>query len=36
MLMAEESTDGDPDANYFPISNTLKIMPWHKDELAQY
>ena len=27
--------DGDPDANYYPVSNTLKIMPWHKDELAQ-
>ena len=28
-------TDGDPDANFYPIFNTLKIMPWHKDELAQ-
>jgi len=28
-------SDGDPDANFYPISNTLKIMPWHKDELAQ-
>ncbi|MDC0195229.1 glutamine synthetase family protein, partial [Alphaproteobacteria bacterium] len=28
-------TDGDPDANYYPISNTLKIIPWHKDEIAQ-
>jgi len=27
--------DGDPDANYFPILNTLKIIPWHKDRLAQ-
>ena len=27
--------DGDPDANYYPISNTLKIMPWHKDKIAQ-
>ena len=28
-------TDGDPDANYYPVSNTLKIIPWHKDRLAQ-
>ena len=28
-------TDGDPDANYYPISNSLKIMPWHKDAIAQ-
>ena len=27
--------DGDPDANYYPISSTLKMIPWHKDELAQ-
>ena len=28
-------TDGDPDANYYPISNSLKIMPWHQDAIAQ-
>ena len=28
-------TDGDPDANYFPIKNTLSIIPWHKDKIAQ-
>ena len=28
-------TDGDPDANYFPIKNTLSLMPWHKDNIAQ-
>ena len=28
-------TDGDPDANYFPVKNTLSMMPWHKDNIAQ-
>ena len=28
-------TDGDPDANYFPVKNTLSIIPWHKDNIAQ-
>ena len=28
-------TDGDPDATYYPVRDTLKIMPWHKDKLAQ-
>ena len=28
-------TDGDPDAIYFPVSGTLKKMPWHKDNLGQ-
>ena len=28
-------TDGDPDANYYPVKNTLSIIPWHKDNLAQ-
>ena len=28
-------TDGDPDANYYPVKNTLSIIPWHKDNIAQ-
>ena len=28
-------SDGDPDATYYPVSGTLKIMPWHKDPLGQ-
>ena len=28
-------TDGDPDANYFPVKHTLSMMPWHKDQIAQ-
>ena len=28
-------TDGDPDANYYPVKNTLSIIPWHKDSVAQ-
>jgi len=28
-------TDGDPDANYFPVKNTLSLVPWHKDSIAQ-
>jgi glutamine synthetase len=28
-------TDGDPDANYYPVKNTLSIIPWHKDNVAQ-
>ena len=28
-------SDGDPDATYYPVKDTLKIMPWHKDKLAQ-
>ena len=28
-------TDGDPDATYYPVANTLKFMPWHKDSIAQ-
>ena len=28
-------TDGDPDATYFPVSGTLKKMPWHQDNLGQ-
>ena len=27
--------DGDPDANYYPVKNTLSIIPWHKDNIAQ-
>jgi len=27
--------DGDPDANYYPVKNTLSIIPWHKDNVAQ-
>ena len=28
-------TDGDPDANYYPVKNTLSLIPWHKDSIAQ-
>ena len=28
-------TDGDPDANYYPVKNTLSLIPWHKDNIAQ-
>ena len=28
-------TDGDPDANYYPMKNTLSLIPWHKDSIAQ-
>jgi len=28
-------SDGDPDATYYPVADSLKIMPWHKDPLAQ-
>ena len=28
-------TDGDPDANFYPVKNTLSIIPWHKDKIAQ-
>ena len=28
-------SDGDPDATYYPVKDTLKIMPWHKEKLAQ-
>ena len=28
-------TDGDPDANYYPVKNTLSLVPWHKDSIAQ-
>ena len=28
-------TDGDPDANYYPVKNTLSITPWHIDNIAQ-
>jgi|TARA_B100001964_G_scaffold193423_1_gene216591 glutamine synthetase len=28
-------SDGDPDATYYPIAGSLKLMPWHKDPLAQ-
>ena len=28
-------TDGDPDANYYPVKNTLSIIPWHRDNIAQ-
>ena len=28
-------SDGDPDATYLPIANTLVPLPWHKDPIAQ-
>tara|TARA_B100000686_G_scaffold354246_1_gene463466 strand:+ start:767 stop:2143 length:1377 start_codon:yes stop_codon:yes gene_type:complete len=28
-------SDGDPDATYYPIADTIKPLPWHKDPLAQ-
>ncbi|MBI29083.1 MAG: Gamma-glutamylputrescine synthetase PuuA [Alphaproteobacteria bacterium MarineAlpha5_Bin11] len=28
-------SDGDPDATYYPIANTIKPLPWHKDPIAQ-
>ena len=28
-------SDGDPDATYYPVANTLKPLPWHKDPIAQ-
>ena len=28
-------TDGDPDSNYYPVKNTLSLIPWHKDSIAQ-
>ena len=28
-------SDGDPDKTFLPIAGSLKLMPWHKDSLAQ-
>ena len=28
-------SDGDPDATYYPIADSLQPLPWHKDPIAQ-
>jgi len=28
-------SDGDPDKTFLPVAGSLKLMPWHKDSLAQ-
>ena len=34
-VMGRGFSDGDPDATYYPIANTIKPLPWHKDPIAQ-
>ena len=34
-VMGRGFSDGDPDATYYPIANTIKPLPWHKDPIGQ-